>query len=120
MGRHNLTDHYTQMPLVRLYTRQSLTKAVPLKQLQTKLCAIWKVKPETTKLLLTKVDDWTGEQFDEDVYVSIRANAKPDRTPTVINQNLLHVQAAFRMHDLIANIRLETFNGDEYFHCPPK
>ena len=31
------------------------------------------------------------------------------------------IQRAFlEDHDLVANIRLETYDGDKYFHLPPK
>ncbi len=53
------------MPLVRLFAHKALTKAIPLPKLQARLCEIWGVKPQTTKLLLTRVDDWTSDQFDE-------------------------------------------------------
>ena len=68
------------MPLVRLFAHKALTKAIPLPKLQARLCEIWGAKPQTTKLLLTRVDDWTSDQFDEDVYVSVRAKATPERT----------------------------------------
>jgi hypothetical protein len=29
------------------------------------------------------------------------------------------VQNAFSEHDLIANVRLETYEGERYFHVPP-
>ena len=29
------------------------------------------------------------------------------------------VQGAFQEHDLIANVRLETYEGERYFHVPP-
>jgi hypothetical protein len=61
------------MPLVKLFARTNLTKAVPLGRLQTKLCAIWGTKPATTKLMLFRCEDWTDESFAEDVYVDIRA-----------------------------------------------
>ena len=53
------------MPLVRLFAHKALTKAIPLPKLQARLCEIWGVKPQTMKLLLTRVDDWTSDQFDE-------------------------------------------------------
>lgn len=28
-------------------------------------------------------------------------------------------QDAFQEHDLIANMRLETYDGEKYFHVPP-
>ena len=70
------------MPLVRLFARAG-TK-IPLEPLQASLCSIWGVKPATTKLIRTDVADWTHEQFHEDVYVSIRAKATPERTREVV------------------------------------
>ena len=61
------------MPLVKLFVKKSLTKAVPLSRLQEKLCGIWGTKPSTTKLMLFRCEDWTDESFQEDVYVDIRA-----------------------------------------------
>lgn len=61
------------MPLVKIFARATLTKPVPLTALQNQLCKIWGTKPETTKLLLQRVEDWTDESFQEDVYVDIRA-----------------------------------------------
>ena len=62
------------MPLVKLFARNTLQKAVPLRSLQSKLCDIWGTKPETTKLLLMRCEDWTEEKaFQEDIYVDIRA-----------------------------------------------
>jgi hypothetical protein len=107
------------MPLVRLFAHKALTKAIPLPRLQARLCEIWGVKPQTTKLLLTRVDDWTSDQFDEDVYVSVRAKATPERTRDVVLEGCRQVQEAFRAEGLIANVRLETYVGDSYFHLPP-
>ena len=64
------------MPLVKLFARSTLQKAVPLASLQGKLCEIWGTKPETTKLMLFRCEDWTDESFQEDIYVDIRAYGK--------------------------------------------
>jgi hypothetical protein len=56
-----------------LFARSSLTKTVPLASLQSKLCEIWGTKPDTTKLMLFRCEDWTDESFQEDIYVDIRA-----------------------------------------------
>ena len=61
------------MPLVKIFARNALTKPVPLAAIQSQLCDIWGTKPNTTKLLLQRVEDWTDESFQEDVYVDIRA-----------------------------------------------
>ena len=64
------------MPLVKLFARSNLTKKVPLPQLQQKLCNIWGTKPNTTKLMLFRCEDWTDESYNEDIYVDIRAYGK--------------------------------------------
>jgi hypothetical protein len=61
------------MPLVKIFARTTLQKPVPLSALQSKLCQIWGTTPDTTKLMLQRVDDWTDESFQEDCYVDIRA-----------------------------------------------
>lgn len=64
------------MPLVKIFAKQAMTKPIPLASLQSKLCAIWGTKPNTTKLMLSRVEDWTDESFQEDCYVDIRAYGK--------------------------------------------
>jgi len=109
------------MPLVKLFARSNLSKAVPLASLQSKLCEIWGTKPETTKLLLFRCEDWTDcESFQpEDVYVDIRAYGKSERTREFVLDGMKSVQRAFAEQDLVANVRLETYEGDRYFHVPP-
>jgi len=108
------------MPLVKLFALRTLTKPVNLTSLQSKLCSIWSTKPDTTKLILTRVDDWTGESFQEDIYVDIRAYGKSERTREMVLDGMDKVQGAFKEEGLIANVRLETYNGENYFHLPPK
>lgn len=107
------------MPLVKIFARQTLTKPIPLSSLQSKLCSIWNTKPDTTKLILSRVDDWTSDSFHEDVYVDIRAYGKQERTREVVLDGMKKVQDAFYMEGLIANVRLETYDGEKYFHVPP-
>lgn len=107
------------MPLVKLYALRTLTKPIPLISLQSKLCAIWGTTPDTTKLLLSKVEDWTDDSFAEDVYVDIRAYGKPERTREVVLEGMKQVQGAFQEEGLVANVRLETYDGMKYFHVPP-
>jgi hypothetical protein len=49
------------MPLVQIFTHAALKKAVPLRALQQRLCDIWSVQPDTTKMLRLEVKDWTSE-----------------------------------------------------------
>lgn len=127
------------MPLVKLFARKNLAKAVPLVSIQSKLCEIWGTTPDTTKLMLFRCEDWTDESFQEDIYVDIRAygkkylvllifhvpydsllcTGKPERTREMVLQGMKGVHQAFRHHDLTANVRLETYEGDRYFHLPP-
>jgi hypothetical protein len=108
------------MPLVKLFARQTLTKPINLAAIQSKLCNIWSTKPNTTKLILTRVDDWTDESFQEDIYVDIRAYGKAERTREMVLDGMHKVQGAFKEEGLIANVRLETYDGEKYFHVPPK
>jgi hypothetical protein len=64
------------MPLVKIFAKQTMSKPIPLASLQSKLCNIWGTKPNTTKLMLCRVEDWTDESFHEDCYVDIRAYGK--------------------------------------------
>lgn len=107
------------MPLVKVFAKAGMSKAIPLVALQAKLCGIWGTKPETTKLMLSRVEDWTSDHK-EDCYVDIRAYGKPERTREFVLSGMENVQAAFAEFDLVANVRLETYEGERYFHVPPK
>eukprot|EP00545_Synedropsis_sp_CCMP1620_P002088 CAMPEP_0119018270 /NCGR_PEP_ID=MMETSP1176-20130426/18947_1 /TAXON_ID=265551 /ORGANISM="Synedropsis recta cf, Strain CCMP1620" /LENGTH=102 /DNA_ID=CAMNT_0006972229 /DNA_START=140 /DNA_END=448 /DNA_ORIENTATION=- len=96
-----------------------MMKTIPLAALQSKLCDIWGTKPNTTKLMLQRVDEWTDESFAEDVYVDIRAKGTDERTREYVLEGMHRVQDAFKSEDLIANVRLETYEGPRYFHLPP-
>ncbi|KAJ1453449.1 hypothetical protein M885DRAFT_567506 [Pelagophyceae sp. CCMP2097] len=107
------------MPLVKIFVHKALTKAVPLKALQTKMCAIWGVAPSTTKVILTRCEDWTFDSFHEDCYVDIRAMRKPERTREVLLEALQKVQESFSEVGLAANIRLEQYDAADYIHLAP-
>ena len=107
------------MPLVKIFARQTLTKSIPLTSIQSKLCNIWNTKPNTTKLILCRVDDWTNDSFNEDVYVDIRVYGKKERTREMVLDGMNQVQKAFGEEGLVANVRLETYDGEKYFHVPP-
>ena len=108
------------MPLVKLFARATLTKQIPLGALQESMCKVWGTKPETTKLILTRVDDWTEDSFKEDVYVDIRAYGKAERTREFVLDGMQEIQKRMKEeHNLVANVRLETYDGERYFHVPP-
>jgi hypothetical protein len=51
--------------------------------------------------------------------VDIRAKGTEERTREYVLEGMKKVQQAFKEHDLIANVRLETYEGPRYFHVPP-
>ena len=63
--------------------------------------------------------DWTSDHK-EDCYIDIRAYGKSERTREFVIDGMTQVQQAFADHDLVANVRLETYEGERYFHVPPK
>jgi hypothetical protein len=69
--------------------------------------------------MLMRVEDWTDESFAEDVYVDIRAMGTQERSREYVLDGMNRVQDAFQHHGLIANVRLETYEGPRYFHVPP-
>ena len=83
------------------------------------MCKIWGTTPSTTKLMLFKASSWTTHPYDEDVYVDIRAKATPSRTRDLVLDNMGDIQEAFKEHGLVANVRLEVYDGPDYFHVPP-
>ena len=46
-------------------------------------------------------------------------SGKDERTRQFVLQGMKDVQKAFAEHDLVANVRLETYDGERYFHVPP-
>ena len=42
-----------------------------------------------------------------------------ERTREMVLDGMKKVQRSFLDHDLVANVRLETYEGDRYFHVPP-
>ena len=108
------------MPLVKLFARTTLTKPIPLASMQAMMCSVWGTKPETTKLILTRVDDWTEDSYNEDIYLDIRAYGKAERTRDFVLDGMKTIQQNLKdEHDLVANVRLETYEGERYFHVPP-
>ena len=117
---HFHTTQIPGMPLVEIFAKRCMTKAIPLSSLQSSICKIWGTTPETTKLILTRCEDWTRSKLvDEDCYVSIRAKGTDQRTRDIMLDGMKKVQQSFEEEGLIANVRLETYEGARYFHVPP-
>ena len=72
-------------------------------------------------ILIHYLSDWTSDSFNEDCYIDIRAYGKSERTRELVLDNMQEIQKVFlEDHDLVANVRLETYDGEKYFHLPPK
>eukprot|EP00933_Yihiella_yeosuensis_P022034 TRINITY_DN1733_c0_g1_i1.p1 TRINITY_DN1733_c0_g1~~TRINITY_DN1733_c0_g1_i1.p1 ORF type:complete len:114 (+),score=22.39 TRINITY_DN1733_c0_g1_i1:109-450(+) len=95
------------MPLVKIFSRQSLK--VPAATLHEALVKIWGVAktPEVMKVLSLPVHDCSTSG--EDVYVDIRAKAKPDRTPDVVNEACKQTAALLSTHGYAVNVRAELY-----------
>jgi len=50
---------------------------------------------------------------------SSHLSGKEDRTREMVLSGMKDIHKAFEQHDLIANVRLETYEGERYFHVPP-
>lgn len=46
-------------------------------------------------------------------------SGKAERTREFVLSGLKDVQVAFADNGLVANLRLETYEGERYFHVPP-
>jgi hypothetical protein len=51
--------------------------------------------------------------------VDIRAKGTDERSREFVLEGMKQVQKAFLDEKLIANVRLETYEGSRYFHVPP-
>mmetsp|Transcript_64699 Transcript_64699/g.159230 ORF Transcript_64699/g.159230 Transcript_64699/m.159230 type:complete len:106 (+) Transcript_64699:187-504(+) len=105
------------MPLVKIFALPTIKK-LPLPALQSALCKVWGTKPNTTKLMVCHVDDWT-DSGGEDLFVDVRAKATPERTRDAVLEKMGEVQQVFAEHGYKANVRLETYAADSYFHKLP-
>lgn len=104
------------MPLVKVFAMRG-TKPLATTAVQRSLCELFGTQPHTTKILVSYVDDWTTSG--EDLFVDIRAKQTSERTREAVTSKLKEVQAVFAGHGFNANVRLETYSADAYFHLLP-
>jgi hypothetical protein len=58
--------------------------------------------------------------FDVYLFLVVSSNAPSlERTREMVLDGMKKVQQSFLEHDLVANVRLETYEGERYFHVPP-
>ena len=86
----------------QIFTKKALT--VSASTLAPTLQKIWKVPPSVMKvLILPSLDE--SAQPGEDIYVDVRAKAKPERTKTVVDVAMQDMSKLFKEHGYSANIR---------------
>eukprot|EP00928_Gymnodinium_smaydae_P044889 TRINITY_DN29963_c0_g2_i1.p2 TRINITY_DN29963_c0_g2~~TRINITY_DN29963_c0_g2_i1.p2 ORF type:complete len:107 (-),score=32.32 TRINITY_DN29963_c0_g2_i1:47-367(-) len=95
------------MPLVKVFSRSPLK--VSATALHGALARIWGVEasPQVMKVMALPVQD--ASSIGEDVYVDIRAKAKPERTQEYCQQACKQTAALLAEHGHKANVRLELY-----------
>lgn len=95
------------MPLVKVFARRALRCVAA--DLHQPLCRIWKVPTDVLKVLVFPAVDQSVVPG-EDVYVDLRAKAKPDRTKEVVQQAIKQTSNLFYEFGHSANIRVELYD----------
>lgn len=103
------------MPLLKIFTASSLK--VSAGSLHQRLRQIWNVPEDVLKVLVLPTLDMSG---DEDVYIDVRAKAKPERTQDVIDNAMTEMQSLFAEHGYKANIRVELYSPELQSALKPK
>ena len=108
------------MPLLKIFTKKQLT--VSATSLAPALQKIWNVPPTVLKVLVLPVHD-EASQPGEDIYIDVRAKAKPERTKVVVDTAMKEMSDLFKKHGLHANIRVELYEPSlqsAYYEPPSK
>eukprot|EP00450_Noctiluca_scintillans_P003259 CAMPEP_0194506162 /NCGR_PEP_ID=MMETSP0253-20130528/34025_1 /TAXON_ID=2966 /ORGANISM="Noctiluca scintillans" /LENGTH=169 /DNA_ID=CAMNT_0039348823 /DNA_START=18 /DNA_END=527 /DNA_ORIENTATION=+ len=96
------------MPLCKIFTEKALK--VSAAELHAPLCKIWGVPCDVLKVLVLPMLDQSSIPG-EDIFISVRAKQKPERTPKAVQANLNAMSALFLKHGHRANIRLELYEA---------
>mmetsp|Transcript_13186 Transcript_13186/g.19033 ORF Transcript_13186/g.19033 Transcript_13186/m.19033 type:complete len:103 (-) Transcript_13186:362-670(-) len=92
------------MPLLKIFAQKSLR--VPATTLAPALQKIWNVPADVLKVLVLPTHDMSG---DEDLYIDVRAKAKPERTQEVVDTAMKEMKSLFTEHGYKTNIRVELY-----------
>mmetsp|Transcript_3415 Transcript_3415/g.5098 ORF Transcript_3415/g.5098 Transcript_3415/m.5098 type:complete len:104 (+) Transcript_3415:98-409(+) len=95
------------MPLLKIFTSNALK--VSASSLHQRLQKIWNVPGDVLKVLVLPSLDMSG---DEDLYIDVRAKAKPERTQDAIDNVMKEMQSLFAEHGYNTNIRVELYSPD--------
>mmetsp|Transcript_37820 Transcript_37820/g.42349 ORF Transcript_37820/g.42349 Transcript_37820/m.42349 type:complete len:114 (+) Transcript_37820:160-501(+) len=98
------------MPLLKIFSRKALT--VSADDLHKQLAMIWKVPSNVLKILILPVHDmsWssnTGGGDEKEIYIDVRAKAKPERTQDVIDTAMAQTQNLLQQYGYKATISVE-------------
>jgi hypothetical protein len=92
------------MPLLKIFSRHALRVSADV--LHPPLKKIWNVPADVLKVLVCPVHDMSGS---EDIYIDVRAKAKPERTQEVVDQAMEDMKKLFSEHGYSASIRVELY-----------
>mmetsp|Transcript_31195 Transcript_31195/g.73502 ORF Transcript_31195/g.73502 Transcript_31195/m.73502 type:complete len:110 (-) Transcript_31195:23-352(-) len=98
------------MPLLKIFSEKALT--VSANSLHKRLASIWKVPKDVLKILVLPTYDQsgkTGHEDDQNVYIDVRAKAKPERTQDVIDVAMAKTQELLKESGYKATIRVELY-----------
>lgn len=93
------------MPLLKIFTAGKAL-SVPVSTLHPALMKIWSVPAGVLKVLVLPALDMSGE---EDIFIDVRAKAKPERTQAVVDTAMKDTSSLFSQHGYRANIRVELY-----------
>ena len=95
------------MPLIKIFASTPLKASAAA--LHTKFLPIWNVPPEVLKVLVLPTFDQSVSK-NEDLFVSIRAKARPTRTPEVVAETCRHKGNVLTSIGHTARIRVELYD----------
>mmetsp|Transcript_35890 Transcript_35890/g.65867 ORF Transcript_35890/g.65867 Transcript_35890/m.65867 type:complete len:187 (+) Transcript_35890:79-639(+) len=106
------------MPMVEVFTRNALRMTA--NKIHGHMCEVWQAPAEVLKVVVVPILD-QNLQTGEEVFVNVRAKAKPERTQQFCEEAMEKSSTYFYEHGHAANIRVELYNPDQQwaFFRPP-
>ena len=92
------------IPVLKIFSSKALR--VSADALHLPLQKVWSVPANVLKVLVLPCHDMSGP---DDLYVDVRAKAKPERTQEVVDRAMADMRDLFREHGYSANIRVELY-----------
>ena len=92
------------MPLLKIFASQAMR--VSADALHPALRKIWGVPADVLKVLVLPCHNMSGP---EDLYLDVRAKARPERTQEVVDAAMSDMRKLFQDHGYSASIRVELY-----------